>query len=106
MNFLFVCSKNKWRSRTAETIFSDLAQHEVQSAGTSDGARIKLNEKHLAWADLVFVMETKHQKIIQQKFKNTDYNEKIIVLDIPDDYQYMDETLIAILEAEMATYIN
>lgn len=106
MNFLFVCSKNKWRSRTAETIFRDLAEHEVQSAGTSDGARIKLNEKHLAWADLVFVMETKHQKIIQQKFKSADYNEKIIVLDIPDDYQYMDETLIAILEAEMATYIN
>lgn len=41
------------------------------------------------------VMEEKHRKRILEKF--TDAAEKIEVLDIPDDYQYMDEDLIEIL---------
>ncbi len=98
MNLLFVCSKNKWRSRTAETIFKDTIPHNVRSAGTDDDARIKLNAKHLQWADLIFVMETKHRDIIKQKFQGLYDKNKIIVLDIPDEYQYMDEELIILLK--------
>jgi predicted protein tyrosine phosphatase len=57
MNILFVCSKNRWRSRTAETIFKNSQNHTVKSAGTSRNARVKLNENHLIQADLVFVLE-------------------------------------------------
>ena len=56
MNILFICSRNKWRSRTAETIFNNVQHCEVKSAGTSENAEVKLTEKLLNWADLVFVM--------------------------------------------------
>jgi len=105
MNILFVCSKNKWRSRTAETIFKDTIPHNVKSAGTDDDARIKLNAKHLEWADLIFVMETKHREIIKQKFQDNYQSKKIIVLNIPDEYQYMDEELIVLLNNSLTTYL-
>lgn len=105
MNILFVCSKNRWRSRTAETIFKGVAPHFVKSAGTDEGARIKLTEKHLAWADLIFVMENKHRQIIQQKFKANFHTEKIVVLDIEDDYQYMEEELIFSLKTAVEPYL-
>ena len=106
MNILFVCSKNKWRSRTAETIFKDSVAHNVKSAGTDEGARVKLTEKHLIWADLIFVMENKHREIIQQKFHANFDSDKIIVLDIPDEYQYMDEELILSLKTAVAPYME
>jgi predicted protein tyrosine phosphatase len=106
MNILFVCSKNKWRSRTAETIFKNSANHLVKSAGTSQNARVKLNENHLVWADLVFVMEEKHLQIIEQKFHSKSFSDKIIVLDIPDDYKYMDEELILTLKASVSNFVE
>jgi predicted protein tyrosine phosphatase len=106
MNLLFVCSKNKWRSRTAETIFKDSLNHNIKSAGTDEGARIKLTEKHLLWADLIFVMETKHRQIIKQKFKLEIAKNKFIVLDIPDEYPYMDEELITMLTTAVSSYID
>ena len=105
MNILFVCSKNKWRSRTAETIFKKSANHHVKSAGTDKDARIKLTDKQLIWADIIFVMEYKHRQIIKQNFvENYDKN-KIIVLDIPDEYQYMDEELIEAFEIAVTPYL-
>jgi len=106
MNLLFVCSKNKWRSRTAETIFKNAAAYQVKSAGTDEDARIKLNEKHLTWADLIFVMENKHRQIIKQKFHAGFDKGKIIVLGIPDEYQYMDEELIISLKTATAPYLE
>jgi predicted protein tyrosine phosphatase len=106
MNILFVCSKNNRRSRTAETIFKNAENHTVKSAGTSPNARVKLNENHLIWADLVFAMEEKHLQIIRQKFRSNSFNNKIIVLDIPDNYKYMDEDLILTLKASVAHFVE
>lgn len=106
MNLLFVCSKNKWRSRTAETIFKADKSHTVKSAGTHEGARIKLTEQHISWADLIFVMENKHRQIIRQKFRASLDTAKIIVLDIPDEYQYMDEELIQTLRIAVKPYLD
>ena len=89
---LFVCTMNKWRSRTAETIFKDSAEYHVKSAGTSSSARIKVNQSLLDWADEVYVMEEKHRSIIKRKFE-IDAN-KVQVLNIPDEYKYMDEDLV------------
>ncbi|HYF03192.1 MAG TPA: protein tyrosine phosphatase [Patescibacteria group bacterium] len=106
MNVLFVCSKNKWRSRTAETIFKNSQIHSVKSAGTDPGARVKLTETMLNWADVIFVMEDKHRRIIQQKFPPKVFKNKIEVLEIPDEYQYMDEELVLTLEAVMQPYFQ
>jgi predicted protein tyrosine phosphatase len=104
-NFLFVCSKNKWRSRTAEVIFKNTVGISVKSAGTNNGARIKLELHHLLWADLIFVMENKHRDIIQEKFKNKIDKEKIIVLEIQDDYPFMDDELILSLQSAIEPFL-
>ena len=106
MNILFVCSRNKWRSRTAETIFKNDIKHHVKSAGTDEGAKIKLTENHLNWADIVFVMENKHKQRIRDKFNSDVYNDKIIVLEIPDDYNYMDPELVEIIKTSVVPYLD
>lgn len=67
MNILFVCSRNKWRSHTAEAIFKDSQIHEVRSGGTATDARIRVNDNLINWADLIFVMEKRHKQILQEK---------------------------------------
>ena len=56
----------------------------------------------LHWADIIFVMEKKHRQIIKSKFE---VDKNIIVLDIPDEYQYMDEELIDIIKSAVADYL-
>lgn len=105
MNILFVCSRNKWRSATAETIYKNHPEHQVRSAGTEPSARIKLNAKHVIWADLIFVMEKKHKQRIKEKFSEEIADKKIVVMDIPDEYQYMDKELIEELNLKTHDYL-
>ncbi len=104
-NILFVCSRNKWRSFTAETIFKNHAAWNVKSAGTEDSARIKINAKLILWADIIFVMEKKHQEKIVEKFLEATTHKNIIVLDIPDIYKYMDQELIEEIKTSIEIYL-
>ena len=105
MNILFVCSKNKWRSRTAETIFKDNHNHDFKSAGTENDARIKINEKLINWADLIFVMEKRHKERLQDKFDQLLNGKKLVILDIEDNYDYMDEELVETLRTSVTPYL-
>jgi predicted protein tyrosine phosphatase len=98
VNLLFVCSQNKWRSPTGETLYRHDPRVNVRSVGTSASAKKKISEQDLIWADLVLVMEIKHKKIITSQYQNLDLP-LIMVLDIPDDYQYMDYELVEMLQA-------
>jgi len=104
MNILFICSRNKWRSRTAETIFKNDQEHSVKSAGTEKAAKIRVTEKLITWADQIFVMEKKHAERLRDKFGLLVDEKEIIVLDIPDDYKYMDSELIQLLTDSVAPY--
>jgi predicted protein tyrosine phosphatase len=106
MNILFVCSRNKWRSLTAETIFKNNQVHNVKSAGTENSARIRITEKLVNWSDLIFVMEKKHKQRIKEKFGSVIGNKEIIVLGIQDDFEYMDEELIEILKNSVFPYFD
>lgn len=106
MNILFVCSRNKWRSRTAETIFKNNGQHHVRSAGTEPSSRIKISATDLNWASVILVMEDKHRSGILRRFPKLNIKSKIEVLGIPDDYQYMDAELIEILEVSAGHYFD
>ena len=106
MNILFICSRNKWRSRTAETIFKDNQKHNVKSAGTENEARIKVTEKLINWADLIFVMEKKHKERLRDKFGQLIDDKEIVTLDIKDDYKYMDSELIEVLETSVSPYLD
>ena len=104
-NLLFICSKNQWRSPTAELLFKNNTIHNARSAGTSDKARIKVNEKLLNWADVIFVMERRHKQLLQQKFPAAISGKELIVLYIDDVYPYGDAELIAILRRSLAVYL-
>ncbi|MFB9864669.1 low molecular weight protein tyrosine phosphatase family protein [Rufibacter immobilis] len=105
MNILFVCSRNQWRSPTAEKIFQPVQEHVFRSAGTSEQARIKISAKTLVWADLVFVMEKKHKQQLVSRFGTTAREKEIVVLNIPDEYGYMDEELITMLKTAVTPYL-
>jgi predicted protein tyrosine phosphatase len=105
MNVLFVCSRNKWRSRTAETIFRDNQAHEFRSCGTENDARIKVTEKLINWAEIIFVMEKRHKQRLHDKFDQLLNDKEIVILDIEDNYQYMDEELITTLKASVTLYL-
>ncbi|MFC5702601.1 low molecular weight protein tyrosine phosphatase family protein [Cohnella faecalis] len=106
MKLLFVCSRNKWRSLTAEKIFNGYNGYEVRSAGTEENARIKVTEGHIGWSDLIFVMEKKHTRRLREKFSDKLRGKQIVCLDIPDDYKFMDEDLIEILKSRVSDYIE
>lgn len=104
-NLLFVCSRNKWRSLTAETLYKNSAEYNVKSAGTEDSARIKINSKWIVWAEVIFVMEKKHREKLISKFPAETSNKEIIILDILDNYKYMDEELIMEIKTSIAAYL-
>lgn len=105
-NILFICSQNKLRSPTAEAVFADYEGWEVRSAGLNNDAEIPLGLEDIEWAEYIFVMEKMHKKKVQQQFATALKNKKLICLDIPDNYQYMDEKLIQILKNTVPRHVK
>lgn len=105
MKFLFVCSKNQLRSPTAEHIFSQIEGIEALSAGTEKDADVTLDEELIEWAEYIFVMEKIHERKVKEKFKKQIKNQKIICLNIKDDFKYMDSELIGILKLKLEKYL-
>jgi len=105
-NVLFVCSQNRLRSPTAEQVFSGRRDIEVASAGTNHDADNPLTHELVAWADIIFVMEKAHLTKLQRKFKASLSKARVICLDIPDDYEFMDPALVRLLEARVPRYLG
>lgn len=98
---LFVCGKNRWRSPTAEQIFADYPGIICDSGGLSHDADNPLSAEQVAWADLIFVMEKAQRSRLNKQFKRALHGQRVICLDIPDDYTYMDPVLIDLLKARV-----
>ena len=103
---LFVCSRNLWRSPTAESLFRNHPRYEARSAGTENSARIKLTAGHVGWADLIFCMEKKHAARVQERFQTELGDKPLVVLRISDDYGFMDPALLELLRSELAEHIE
>ena len=103
---LFVCSQNKLRSPTAETVFENTFDWEVRSAGLNHDAHIPLGTEDVEWADYIFVMETTHKRKLQSKFSKVLKHQKVICLNIPDNYEYMDESLITIFKQRIPQLVR
>lgn len=101
---LFVCSQNKLRSPTAEQVFSTWPGLEVDSAGTNHDAENPLTGELVEWAQVIFVMEKAHRAKLSKRFKRH-LKARVICLDIPDDYAFMDPALVALLNAKVAPHL-
>jgi len=103
---LFICSQNRWRSLTAEKIFQAMPGFAAKSVGTEPRARIRLNEGHIGWADVIFVMERKHADYLRDKFPETLADKPMHNLRIPDDFDFMDSALVEMLRSGVGNYLD
>ena len=101
LRVLFVCSHNQWRSPTAEAIYRNDPRVEVSSAGVSASARRRVSEKMLRAADLILVMEREHRQRLRSQFSVAVQGVRIEVLDVPDDFEFMDPELIVLLKSRV-----
>lgn len=97
MNVLFVCSRNRLRSPTAEAVFAELPGIETASAGTSPDAEERVSRELITWADLIVVMEARHKRSLARSFADALRGRRVVVADIPDRYDAMDPELIELL---------
>ena len=106
MNLLFVCTANKLRSATAETVFNEYEGIEAIGAGTDKDAPTTVSSDLVEWADVIFVMEQTHKNKVKRLFHRLLKNKRLLVLDIPDDYDFMQPELIRLLKARVGKAIN
>ena len=103
---LFVCSRNRLRSLTAEKLFEGIPAYQARSAGTQPDARIVITEGHIGWADVIFVMEKSHLNRISLKFPEAVQGKRIVTLHIPDDYEFMQPELLDELRGKLGPYVT
>jgi predicted protein tyrosine phosphatase len=103
---LFICSQNRLRSPTAEQVFADWPGVETASAGLNNDAENPLTPELLTWADLVFVMERVHRNKLSSRFRTHLGRQRVVCLDIPDEYDYMDPELITLLRAKVPRHLR
>jgi predicted protein tyrosine phosphatase len=101
INLLFVCGKNLLRSPTAEAIFCEYAGLDVDSAGVDRDAKTPVGIEAIQWADIIFVMEKTHLRKLRTKFQPELHNKRIVCLDIPDNYEYMQPELVVLLNKKV-----
>lgn len=106
LHVLFICSRNQWRSPTAERVWKSHAGLEVRSAGLSKAARRRVTLADVRWADIILVMEEKHRSRLKATFRDEVRYKALHVLDVPDDYQFMDPELVALLKLKVAPLID
>lgn len=106
MNALFICSRNRLRSPTAETVFAQWPGVETDSSGLAPDADVLLNAEQLDWADIIFVMERSHQRRLTQRFGRQPRGKRIVCLDIPDDYAFMQPELVTLLEGRAGPHLK
>ncbi|MFC7093068.1 low molecular weight protein tyrosine phosphatase family protein [Jeongeupia naejangsanensis] len=103
---LFICSRNRWRSPTAETVFAAWPGIETDSAGLAADAETPLSAEQLAWADLVCVMEKRHLRLLNSRFGGALRDKKLVCLGIPDQYRFMQAELVSLLEARVGPLLR
>lgn len=106
IHLLFVCSRNQWRSPTAEQVWRKHPRVQARSAGTSPNARHAVSADDVAWADVIFAMEEKHKSRLLADYRRLIGNKPVHVLDIPDEYRYMDPALVQQIEASVAAVLG
>lgn len=106
VKLLFVCSRNRLRSPTGEAVFNEVEGIEARSAGTARDAVRQITLDDIRWADIIFAMEDKHESRIRADFRQAVDFKTIHVLNVPDDYRYMQEELVALLRERVMPLIR
>jgi predicted protein tyrosine phosphatase len=102
---LFLCRQNRRRSPTAERLFCKRPDLDVRSAGTSADALARVNQQMLDWADRIFIMDEQQRQSLQRRFHGHPALERLICLDIPDDFVFLQPQLVELLHARVSRHL-
>lgn len=103
---LFICGKNRLRSPTAEHVFSQKPGFEVASAGVDRDADERVSGYLLEWADIVLVMEKSHLVKLRKQFGRYLNKQRVVCLDIKDQYEYLEPELVELLERKVGRLLR
>lgn len=103
---LFICSRNRLRSPTAEQVFGQWPDVDTDSAGLAPDAEVRVSAEHLQWATMIFVMEKAQRSKLMRQFRSQLVGKRLICLDIPDDYDFMQAELIELLERKAGGFLR
>jgi predicted protein tyrosine phosphatase len=98
---LCICTGGILRSPTAAWVLSNQPYNfNTRSAGIREFALVKVDDHLIGWADQIVCMEDVHADYIRQTWNRSEHYPKsdlpeVLVLGIPDDYEYRDPALVA-----------
>lgn len=78
---------------------------ETASAGIGRDADNPVTPELLQWADLILVMERTHRSKLSAKFSAQLAGKRVVCLEIPDDFDYMEPALVELLKARVPRYL-
>jgi len=64
-----------------------------------------LSKELVEWADFIFLMEATHRNKLRKRYKRSITDQRLIVLGIPDVYEYMEPDLVELLRDRMARWL-
>jgi len=105
MRVLFICGKNRRRSPTAEQVFAEWHGVECASAGLSRDADSPVSLELIEWADLIIVMEKVHRTKLVARFNARLADKRIVCINIPDNYSFMEPALIELLRTRVSPFL-
>ncbi|PWW01749.1 putative protein tyrosine phosphatase [Hoeflea marina] len=98
---MFICGKCRHRSPTAAEIFAPLEGWETDAAGLGDDADSPLADEQIGWATHLVVMEKRQLARLRRKFSGKLAGKRIICLDVPDTYVFMQPELVELLRSRI-----
>ncbi len=105
-NALFICSQNQLRSPTAEVVFAKWPGIETDSAGLNNDAETPLSPEQIDWGDIIFVMDKAHRTKLSRHFRKHLNGKRVVCLNIPDDYEFMQPKLVELLEVRVGMFLR
>jgi predicted protein tyrosine phosphatase len=105
LRVLFICSRNRRRSPTAEQVFANYPRVETASAGLAPDADERVGVDHIEWADLIFVMEPIHKRRLLRDLP-TAGRKRVIDLNIRDQYDFMEPALVDLLNVRVTPFLG
>lgn len=65
-----------------------------------------LSAEQVDWADLIFVMEKQHRVKLKQKFALSLQGKRVVCLDVPDRFQFMQPELVTLLQQKVGQHVR
>jgi predicted protein tyrosine phosphatase len=101
-NILFICGKARKRSPTAAAVAAEQLGFHTDFAGLSADADERVTPEHLAWADTIAVMEKAQLLRLKRQMAPALKGKRLVSLDIPDSYEFMQPELVELVLARLA----